>query len=86
VKSQAKTKTKAKAQKKAKGKMPAFLLQESFINSTKQDGAVDLREGHDILKGETCVSASLNINNLGDATVLLFPVCGQGCGYLSLQM
>jgi hypothetical protein len=43
------------------------------------------REGRDIVTGETCNSASLHINNL-DAAVLLFPVCGRGCAYLSLQM
>jgi hypothetical protein len=42
---------------------------------------------HDIVTGETCyVPASQNINNLGDAAVLLFPVCGWGCAYLSLQI
>jgi hypothetical protein len=36
------------------------------------------REGHDIVTGETCIPASLNANNLGDAAVLLFPVCWPG--------
>jgi hypothetical protein len=44
-----------------------FSFSRSFINSGKQGGSVALREGHDILIGETCISASLNINNLGEA-------------------
>jgi hypothetical protein len=63
-----------------------FSFSRSFINSGKQGGSVALREGHDILIGETCISASLNINNLGEAAVLLFPVYSQGCAYLSLQI
>jgi hypothetical protein len=54
---------------------PLFLLQGSFINNCKQGGALALRERCDTVTGETCVSASLNIN-LRDAAVLLFPVCG----------
>jgi hypothetical protein len=73
---------------KAKGKKekPQTLLQWGLILSGKQEGAVALREGCDIVTGETCISAFLNVNNLGDAAVLLFPVCGQGCAYLSLQL
>jgi hypothetical protein len=46
---------------KAKGKKPLFLLQGSIINSHKWDGAAERR---DIVTGETCVPASLNVNNL----------------------
>jgi hypothetical protein len=49
--------------------------------SGKQEGAVVLREGHDIVTGETCVPTSLNINNLAEAAVLL-----SGCSNISLQM
>jgi hypothetical protein len=47
----------------------------------KQGGAVVLREGHDIVTGKTCVPTSLNVNNLGEAAVLLL-----GCANLGLQM
>jgi hypothetical protein len=42
--------------------------------SGKQGGTAVLGEGHDIVTGETCVPASLNINNLGEAVVLHFPL------------
>jgi hypothetical protein len=38
---------------------------ESFIPSGKRSGTAVLGEGHDIVTGETCVPATLNINNLG---------------------
>jgi hypothetical protein len=44
-----------------------------FIPSGKQGGAAVLGEGHDIVTGETCVPASLNVNNL-EAAVLHFPL------------
>jgi hypothetical protein len=56
-------------------------LRESFIPNCKQGRAVVLREGHDIIPGETCVPTSLNINNLGEVGVLLL-----GCTNLGLQM
>jgi hypothetical protein len=71
---------KAKAQHKVpKSKSKSSLLSFSgpFINSGKQDGAEALKEGCDIVTGETCVPASLN-TNLGDATVLLFFCFVQG--------
>jgi hypothetical protein len=46
---------------------------------------VVLREGHDIVIGETCVPTSLNINNLGEAADLISLFSGQGYAYLSLQ-
>jgi hypothetical protein len=46
---------------------------ESFIPSGKQGGAAVLREGRDIVTGGTCVPASLNVNNLGEAAILHFP-------------
>jgi hypothetical protein len=53
--------------------------------SGKQGGAEALGEESDIVTRETCISASLKAS-LGDAAVLHFSVCGQGCAYLSLQM
>jgi hypothetical protein len=47
----------------------------SFFRDVKQGGAVALREGHDIVTGETCVPASLNTNYLGDTAVLLPGLC-----------
>jgi hypothetical protein len=44
-----------------------------------------LRERHDIVTGESCIPASLNVNNL-EAAVLHFPLCGQGCANLGLQI
>jgi hypothetical protein len=79
-------KPKAKAPSTSQRQKAPFPPSGVFINSCKQGGAAALREEHDIVTGETCLSASLNINNLGDPAVLLFPVCGQGCAYLSLQM
>jgi hypothetical protein len=35
---------------------------------------VVLGEGRDIVIKETCIPASLNLNNLGEATVLHFPL------------
>jgi hypothetical protein len=53
---------------------------ESFIFSGKQaSGATVLGEGCDIITRETCVPTSLNVNNLGKASVLhlvLFCVAG----------
>jgi hypothetical protein len=46
---------------------------ESFIYSGKQGGgATVLWEGRDIVTRETCVPASLNVNNLGKAAELHF--------------
>jgi hypothetical protein len=59
---------------------------KSFISSDKQGGAGVLREGHDIVTREICTPALLNINNLGEAAVLHFSLCGQGCANLSLQI
>jgi hypothetical protein len=39
---------------------------------------VVLREGCDIVTGETCVPASLNVNNLGEGAVLHFPLLWPG--------
>jgi hypothetical protein len=39
---------------------------------------VVLGKGHDIVTGETCVPASLNVNNLGEAAVLHFPLLWLG--------
>jgi hypothetical protein len=39
---------------------------------------VVLGEGHDIVTGEICVPASLNVNNLGEAAVLHFPLLWLG--------
>jgi hypothetical protein len=47
---------------------------ESFLPSGKQGGAVVLREWHDIVTGETCIPATLNFNNLGEAAVLHIPL------------
>jgi hypothetical protein len=55
-------------------KKPVSSISESFIISDKQGEAGVLREGCDILTGETCVPASLNVNNLGEAAVLHFPL------------
>jgi hypothetical protein len=46
---------------------------------------VALGEGHDIVTGETCFPASLNLN-LGDIAVLPFLFCGQACANLCLQV
>jgi hypothetical protein len=35
---------------------------------------VVLWEGRDIVTGETCIPASLNVNNLGEAAVLNIPL------------
>jgi hypothetical protein len=48
-----------------------YSFSESFTHSGKQGGAAVLRKGHDIVTGETCIPASLNVNNLGEAAVLL---------------
>jgi hypothetical protein len=48
----------------------SFSFSESFIPRDKQGGAAVLREGHDIVTRGTCVSASLNVNNLGKAAEL----------------
>jgi hypothetical protein len=47
---------------------------DSSIPSGKQGGTVVPGEGYDIITGETCVPASLNVNNLGEAAGLLFPL------------
>jgi hypothetical protein len=39
---------------------------------------VVLREGCDIVTGETCMLAFLNVNNLGEAAVLHFPLLWPG--------
>jgi hypothetical protein len=44
----------------------------SLLSSGKQGGAAVLGEGPYIVTGETCVPSSLNINNLGEASVLHF--------------
>jgi hypothetical protein len=76
-----KPKPKAKAQSKSQKQKAQKNLKPSFsrplIPSGKQGGA--LREGHDIVTEKTCIPASLNINNLGETAVLLFPVYGWGC-------
>jgi hypothetical protein len=64
----------------------ASSFSESFIFSGKQGGAGVLREGHDIVTGETCIPASLNINNLEEAAILHFPLLGQGYANLNLQI
>jgi hypothetical protein len=56
----------------AKSLMSSF--SESFLPSGKQGGAVVLREWHDIVTGETCIPATLNFNNLGEAAVLHIPL------------
>jgi hypothetical protein len=44
---------------------------KSFIHSGKKGGGTTvLREGHDIVTGETCDHYSLNINILGKAAML----------------
>jgi hypothetical protein len=56
---------------KAKAKSLVSSFSESFIPSGKQGGgAVFLREGHDIVTGETCIPSSLNVNNIGKAAEL----------------
>jgi hypothetical protein len=48
-------------------------FRESFICSGKQGGgATVLWEGCNIVKRETCVPTSQNVNNLGEATKLHF--------------
>jgi hypothetical protein len=59
---------------------------ESFIPSGKQGEAVVLGEEGDTVTGETCIPAFLNTNNLGEAAVLHFLFCGQGCANLNLQI
>jgi hypothetical protein len=51
---------------------------ESFISSGKHGGAAVLREGCDIVTGETCVPASLKVNHLREAAVLHFPLLWPG--------
>jgi hypothetical protein len=70
-------KPKSQTQKpKAQSLMSFF--SESFIPSGKQGGAATLGEGRDIVTGETCLPASLNVNNLGKAAVLHFPLLWPG--------
>jgi hypothetical protein len=64
-------KTKAQKPKAKAPKQKASSFSESFVPSGKQDGAVVLKEGCDIVTGETCIPPSLNINNLREAAVLL---------------
>jgi hypothetical protein len=46
---------------------------KSFIHSDKQGGgATVLREGRDIVVRKTCISTSLNINNIGKAAMMHF--------------
>jgi hypothetical protein len=73
-------------QQKAKSqKTLASPFSESFIPSGKQGGgATFLGEACDIVIRETFLPASLNINNLGKAAVLHFPLLG-GYANLSLQ-
>jgi hypothetical protein len=59
---------------------------KSFIPSGKQDGVVILREGHDIVTGEACVPASLNVNHLGEAAVLDVLLLWLGCANLDLHI
>jgi hypothetical protein len=61
-----KPKPKLKVKAKGKSKKSLFLFQGSFTNSHKQGGAATLREGRDIVTGETCVPAFLNTNNSGE--------------------
>jgi hypothetical protein len=68
----------SKSQKpKASSKKPkakSKSLPSSFSKSSgKQGRDAVLRVLHDIVTEETCVPASLNINNLGKAAVLHFP-------------
>jgi hypothetical protein len=52
---------------------PKSSFRESFIYSGKQGGgATVLREGCDIVTRETCIPTSLNVNILGNPTVLHF--------------
>jgi hypothetical protein len=69
-------KPKAKASKQ-RGKSLASSFSESLIPSGKQGGAAVLGERRDIVKGETCIPASLNVNNL-EAAVLHFPLSWPG--------
>jgi hypothetical protein len=70
-----KPKNHAKVQKTTQSKKPkakASLPPSGvFINLDKQSGAEALGRGCDIVTGETCISASLNANNLGETAVLL---------------
>jgi hypothetical protein len=50
----------------------------SFISIGNQSGAVVLREERDIVTGETCIPASLNVNNLGEVAVFHFPLLWPG--------
>jgi hypothetical protein len=69
-------KAKAKAPKQkpqSKGKSLASSFSESFIPSGKWGGAAVPEKGLDIVTGETCIPASLNVNN-SEAAVLDFPL------------
>jgi hypothetical protein len=55
----------------AKSKRPPSSFRGSFILRGKQGGTAVLGAGHDIVTGETCIPASLKVNNLGEAAVLL---------------
>jgi hypothetical protein len=56
---------------------------EFYISSGKRGGAAVLGEWHDIVTGETCVPASLNVNN-SEAAVCISLFCSWGCAYLGL--
>jgi hypothetical protein len=74
-----KQKPQLKAQsKKPQSKSLASSFSESLISSGKQCGTAVLGERHDIITRETCVPASLNINNLGETAVLHFPLLWLG--------
>jgi hypothetical protein len=45
---------------------------EFYISSGKQGGAAVLGEWHEIVTGETCVPASLNVNN-SEKQLFAFP-------------
>jgi hypothetical protein len=69
-------------------KNPMSYFNKSFISSGKQGGgATVLGDRSDIVRRETCVPTSLNINNLGKAAVLHFALfCGWGHTKLSLPI
>jgi hypothetical protein len=73
-----KPQSKSPQSKKPKSKSLVSSFSESFISSGKQGGAVVLREGCDIVTGETCIPASLKVNSLGEAAVLHFPLLWPG--------
>jgi hypothetical protein len=64
---------KQKSQSEGPDQKPGISFSKSLIPSSKQGGAVVPGEEHDTVTGETCVPASLNVNNLRKA-VLHFPL------------